>query len=641
MQKFTLYLFFTLTLFCFSPSFAQFTISSDASVHVGDGVTMISQSDVKNQGTFKVGAGVFTLDASLTNTGTLDLTTATLKLGTSTSSAKTNTLNMSNGSTPISVKHLILDANTSSFTGVSESLGMLRITESLESRSGTLDAKGKIVLANTTATDAAQVIESSDGTVNDIVVERYIPGKKAFRLLASPVNSTGSIRDNLQEGQNNMGTDYSTDNSNDVETYGTHITGSKTGDNGFDASMDGDPSMFLYNQIDQNWEGVPNTDTDKLTVGIPYRLLVRGDRSIDLSSPTAAATATTLRVQGDLHIGEHEPAMATGAGEFSFIANPYQATVNYSLVEREGVKNYIYMWDAGINDNAANPNGKYVTIDLDMLDGGSLSGEFNEYILPGESFFVQNEETLTSTPRLRFQEADKQRAEHIAASSSKTTEDITALITLHKADVANPSDAVVLQFNESYTTQADDEDATKLLNPDENIAILNQGYRVIDKRDLPTKEESIPLFLDNYKTDDYRLDIELSAALPSSTMYLRDAYLETLEEVDSKLTYAFSVDQNTDSKNTDRFSIVFSNETLGNQDFESLSLSVYPNPTKGRVNIETSSIVEAIEVFDITGKSVHNASQTSTVNIQHLNAGVYLFQIQTSEGTSTKKVIKY
>jgi hypothetical protein len=178
-------------------------------------------------------------------------------------------------------------------------------------------------------------------------------------------------------------------------------------------------------------------------------------------------------------------------------------------------------------------------------------------------------------------------------------------------------------------------------NPDENIAVLNQGYRVIDKRNFPEANEIIPLAVYNYKTDDYLMEIELSAALPGKTVYLKDAYLDTLTEVDSNLAYGFSIDQTTDSKNHDRFSLVFKNQTLGNQDFEELSLSAYPNPTQGRVSIEANSSVERIEVFDLMGKLVFKASQTSTVDIHHLNVGVYLFQIQTSEGTSTKKIIKY
>ena len=646
MHKLTLYLCVVLTLLCLSPSFAQFTITSGSEVHVGDGVTMISHSDVNNQGTLNIGASVFTLDASLANTGTLDLTTATLQLGTSTSSNEANTLDISSNSTPIPVNQLILDANTSSFTGVSSSSGILRVTESLESKSGTLDAKGKIVLANTTATDAAQVVESSGGAVKDIVVERYIPSKRAFRLLASPVNSSGTIHANLQEGQNNQGTNYS-DNLNNTDNYGTHITGSTTGDNGFDASVSGSPSMFLFNQTDQSWEAVPNTDNDKLQVGTAYRLMVRGSRAVNLTTNTAVPSATTLRTRGELHIGEHQPAIATGAGEFSFIANPYQAVVDYSSVTKAGLKDYIYMWDAGFDDSDANPRGKYATIDLTDLSNNPQAGLlYTKYILPGQSFFVQNVDDLSSvTPSLTFEEADKTVEQSIANTPFSTSTDITSHIKLYKADVyqdgGNSSDAALLRFNSNYTTQADSEDATKMWNPDENIAVLNQGYRVIDKRNFPEAKEIIPLALYNYKTDDYRLEIELSAALPASTMYLRDAYLETLIEIDSKLVYGFSIDQTTDSKNQDRFSLVFNNQTLGNQDFEELSLSAYPNPTEGRVSIEANSTVEQIEVFDITGKLVFKASQTSTVDIHHLNVGVYLFQIQTSEGTSTKKIIKY
>ena len=85
---------------------------------------------------------------------------------------------------------------------------------------------------------------SGTGTVE---VERFIPAGdnlnniptnlgRAFRLLTSTVTTTSSIKDNWQEGVNNVDLNPA-NNQNPNPGYGIHITGSTTGANGFDATL--------------------------------------------------------------------------------------------------------------------------------------------------------------------------------------------------------------------------------------------------------------------------------------------------------------------------------------------------------------------------------------------------------------------
>lgn len=70
------------------------------------------------------------------------------------------------------------------------------------------------------------------------------------------------------------------------------------------------------------------------------------------------------------------------------------------------------------------------------------------------------------------------------------------------------------------------------------------------------------------------------------------------------------------------------------------ALSIYPNPTKGEVNIKTDKKIKSSSVFDITGKSVLK-SESDRVNLSSLPAGAYLLQIEFTDGTSSsEKVIK-
>lgn len=68
------------------------------------------------------------------------------------------------------------------------------------------------------------------------------------------------------------------------------------------------------------------------------------------------------------------------------------------------------------------------------------------------------------------------------------------------------------------------------------------------------------------------------------------------------------------------------------------SVSVSPNPTSGLVTINSTSAVQAITVYDAAGKQV-SASKTNTVDLSNQAKGIYLVQVQTENGSTTKKVV--
>lgn len=68
------------------------------------------------------------------------------------------------------------------------------------------------------------------------------------------------------------------------------------------------------------------------------------------------------------------------------------------------------------------------------------------------------------------------------------------------------------------------------------------------------------------------------------------------------------------------------------------SVSVSPNPTSGLVSVNSTSAVKAITVYDAAGKKV-SSSKTNTVDLSHQEKGIYLVQVQTENGSTTKKVV--
>ncbi|MFY7885664.1 MAG: LamG-like jellyroll fold domain-containing protein, partial [Dolichospermum sp.] len=161
-------------------------------------------------------------------------------------------------------------------------LDTVKISGVLTPTSGTLYTNGKLVLQSNSISIARIAAGTGNYIDGAVTVERYIPaGNRAFRFLASPVTTTNFIRGNWQEGVNNTSIDYA-NNQNPVASYGMHITGSTTGLNGFDATQTGAASIFTFNNTTQSWSAIANTNATNLLAGNAYRLMVRGDRSIDL-----------------------------------------------------------------------------------------------------------------------------------------------------------------------------------------------------------------------------------------------------------------------------------------------------------------------------------------------------------------------
>ncbi|MDR3024277.1 T9SS type A sorting domain-containing protein [Chryseobacterium sp.] len=88
---------------------------------------------------------------------------------------------------------------------------------------------------------------------------------------------------------------------------------------------------------------------------------------------------------------------------------------------------------------------------------------------------------------------------------------------------------------------------------------------------------------------------------------------------------------------------VIANGTLGTSEISKTknnSISTYPNPTRGEINIKTDKKIKSATVIDVSGKSLLN-NTSERLDISSLPKGTYLLKVDFSDGTSkTEKVIK-
>ena len=75
-----------------------------------------------------------------------------------------------------------------------------------------------------------------------------------------------------------------------------------------------------------------------------------------------------------------------------------------------------------------------------------------------------------------------------------------------------------------------------------------------------------------------------------------------------------------------------------------LNSSIYPNPTKGIVNVTIPSLTDTaiIKLFDLQGRPILS-KQTNQVNtsfrIESLQDGIYLVNIESGQASVSKKII--
>ena len=471
---------------------------------------------------------------------------------------------------------------------------------------------------------------TGNGTVQ---VERFIPARRAFRFLTSSVTTLGSIFENWQE------------NSGEAGGLGTHITGTGGATNGFDVTATNNPSMFDFNHNTGQWAAVTNTNVNTLTAGTPYRLMVRGDRTTDLTTNTPASSVTTLRATGSLKTGDFTPALNQAAEGFSFIGNPYQAPLDMEAVLTNNATNMntdvLYYWDPTINTR-----GGYVTRTL-SANSNNVNSDFTEILQPGQAVFVKKDNTATAAT-MTISETHKNVAAGAAGvfrtSASNTQSNAIGLLRANlQATIDNQwqtTDAALTLFATSYTWDVTQEDATKINNLDEEVSFVqNNTSLAIAKQNDASETDELPIRLQQLRHTNYRWVFDLTN-YSGNTPYLLDTEQNTLSVIENGTVFPFTAGSNA----TNRFKIVFQNTTLTTDDFVK-NIKLYPNPAKAGASFFVAGITEAtVSVYNVVGQNIPVTvmSQGNAVQVTPtaaLSQGVYLVTVTTAGKTTQIKWI--
>jgi hypothetical protein len=406
-----------------------------------------------------------------------------------------------------------------------------------------ISSGGSMTIKSTSAGTGS--IANSAGTVmGNVTIERYITARRAYRLLSPSVTTIGTIRDNWQEGGNN------------TAGYGTHITGSSSGVNGFDATPTGAPSLYTYQYGNpDSYQPINNTNANTLSATSGYLLFVRGDRTPSHISASSTTSSTTLRATGAIFNSDYNVALQ-GTGKFTLVANPYASAIDwnsiYSDASNTALENYYTYVDPNIGSG-----GGYVTVTNSGANNMGTAG--NIHIQSGQAFFVKS--AASGTPALTIKQSHKSTINNVNVFRTGTPEQLSIGLYYSEADgTRRIADGVNTLFNNNYSAAIDGNDAEEIANFNENLAIRKDGKMLsIEGRPLVEDAETIELQMARMKVQPYEFEFTPRFNAPGMEAFLRDKFLntETAISLASKTVIPFTITNDAASQAADRFMVVF------------------------------------------------------------------------------------
>ncbi|MBC7936723.1 MAG: Ig-like domain-containing protein, partial [Rhizobacter sp.] len=468
-------------------------------------------------------------------------------------------------------------------TGVSPSAivaSALNIYGVLTVTNGLLNT-GNFITLKSNAANTARVAPVTGSISGNATVERYIPARRAWRIICAPVGGAQTINQAWQEGAT---TSSAVPNPN--PGFGTHITEGLA--DGFDHNpLTAMASIKKYISATDKWLALTNTNVNTVNSDA-FFLFVRGDRGVSLGYNNVPPNNTVLRATGTLKTGDQSfPVNAVG---FTAIPNPFASPIDFATLTKTNVQNNFYLWDPKLGGGTG--AGAYVLFSFNGsgydVSPAPVSPE-SQYIQSGQGFMVRS---TGSAGSLLIKESDKSAtaATNVFRSANSTTKGLRATLqVVNKDKTTGILDESFTTYGPYFSNKVDNMDPVKLENINENLGISRDGQTLMmERRQEIAGYDTIHLQLWNTVQREYILQLS-PVNLSASTIisgYLEDTYLHTNTPINTSelTTVKFSIDENPASASRDRFKVVllFGKNILP-AGYTNGTFKISPNPITGKV----------------------------------------------------------
>ncbi len=444
-----------------------------------------------------------------------------------------------------------------------------------------------IIKSDATGTGAIGAITNSENRIanaTNVTVERYVPAEnnRAWRLITSPIVDK-TINETWQEGQLWDGTGGTPPSTG----YGTLITGvaQRTAANanahGFDfwdaiASNNTSIRAYTPGAATGSWRPLESiSGVNVMSESNPaWMLFVRGDRNV-----TTGSGNTTLRATGELNQSS-KTISVPGNNAYTLVGNPYASPISFEQVysSSTGIKTQFLTWNSSLGDYGAyaavirNSENDYSVVPYYFNGGTSVSTPVSQYIQSGQGFFVQPETSAGGTLTITDAAKTPAQTDIINPFRENAYLDKKLYVNLHLVSNDSTSvlaDGLLARFDQEYADVKEKMATivTKESNFNENLGIeSSDGILMIAAHSDIVKTDTLQLKMWNLVKRTYELQLKADRFDSVATLYawLEDSYLNTKEPISltgNVSTFSFTITSDSASWKTDRFRIVFQNQS--------------------------------------------------------------------------------
>jgi hypothetical protein len=460
----------------------------------------------------------------------------------------------------------LINANSIGFTNSATAGDSLLISSALlygnTTTNSVINTNDNITLLSrdtATARFGEIVLGSGNNITGNVVVERFIPATRKWRYLAWPTNSTQTAQQSLMENA-------STPNANPSPGYGCIVTDDRPtwAAGNFDSKSISGPSVKYYDPALGYHVAIPDTRTYQMSSQSAYYNYVRGNRT---SLPTPYTNSTTiLRTVGTLKTGTQSTIIAPF--KYAGIGNPYASPVDLRKLSFSSMPSTatIYVWDpklVGLYGVGAYQQLNRSAGEYRITPGGGSYGPNNSIVdtlESGSGFFIR---AGSATGTVRFTEIAKTISARTFTRGQTVDEEekIFALLSLVDPTENTLVDGATVFFGNDYKNIADEDDAEKIGNINENVGFMRNGQRLgLERRKTVAEADTLFLNISGMRVHKYQWTIDPNKMnISGRTAYFVDKYLQTETEIDLSQTndIQFDITNTAASYAVDRFMIVF------------------------------------------------------------------------------------
>ena len=492
------------------------------------------------------------------------------------------------------------------------------------------------------ASGTARIENSTGWTLNGkVTAERYIPSRRAWRLLTAPLKgvTNTTIPANWQ-GVNNEGLLLFSPSTYQSQTMTGYTTGG------------GSPNIWKYDSANTQWQSIPNLATENLftSTGNNGFLVFATGPSNSTNIATGAAT-TTLKPQGHLITGAVSHSLT--ADKYHLIGNPYASAIDTEAMVQANSGTKVFMVDPTMGTV-----GGYVTYDGSNW-APTAPNTSDKYIQSGQGFFVRSASNTTFTiseshkaignSNTWFERANS--SSNSSSSSSDEADKIRVLLYKQLNSQWQLADGILAVNSVGGNDGVDAVDTGKMTNFNENIAFRNGTSNLaIEYRGLPTTGTVQQMRLTGTTVQPYQLRVKTENYSNSGLQpYLEDTQAGTFTLIPtdgSDVVVNFTGMAATSAAPDARFRIVYPS-ALGVDAPDALAVGVYPNPTEEGVFtilLPLAGETARYTLTNLVGQEVQQGtldSVSSRVSVSSLQGGVYLLEVnQSGKRFTTKLIIK-